>query len=88
MSHFSEITIYYFSGTGNSANVAHWISEMANKQAIPVKNILFEKNFPKIFRAKLFCMIFLTLKKYVHAAPNLCVSVKKSANKLNIFLRN
>ncbi len=37
MFHFSEIIIYYFSGTGNSANVARWISELANKQAISVK---------------------------------------------------
>ncbi len=35
MSPFQNITIYYFSGTGNSKNVAKWFSEVASKQEIP-----------------------------------------------------
>jgi Pyruvate/2-oxoacid:ferredoxin oxidoreductase delta subunit len=32
---YSKLTLFYFSGTGNSANVAHWMAAAAEKNNIP-----------------------------------------------------
>lgn len=39
MSDYQKILIYYFSGTGNSKNVANWLSEIAKESQISVSTI-------------------------------------------------
>jgi len=34
-----QLTIYFFSGTGNARNVAHWFAEVATEREIPVETI-------------------------------------------------
>ena len=37
MSGYSKLVVYYFSGTGNSENVAHWMAEIAREKDIAVQ---------------------------------------------------
>lgn len=39
MSPYKSVIVYYFSGTGNSRNVARWISTVAEKESIPCQLI-------------------------------------------------
>ena len=34
MAQYSKLLIYYFSGTGNSVNVAHWVAQVASEKGI------------------------------------------------------
>jgi ferredoxin len=37
MSSYFNVIIYYFSGTGNSRNVANWVAQLANENSIPAE---------------------------------------------------
>lgn len=39
MAQYSKLLIYYFSGTGNSANVAHWVAQVANEKGISTETV-------------------------------------------------
>lgn len=39
MTQYSKLLIYYFSGTGNSANVAHWVAQIANEKGISTETV-------------------------------------------------
>ena len=36
MANYSKLVIYYFSGTGNSENVAHWMADIALEKGMEV----------------------------------------------------
>jgi ferredoxin len=46
--HFNNLIIYYFSGTGNAKNVANWISEVAKERNISVQEYDISKLKGKI----------------------------------------
>jgi len=39
MTQSNKLIIYYFSGTGNSANVAHWVAQVANEKGISAETL-------------------------------------------------
>lgn len=39
MTQYSKLLIYYFSGTGNSANVAHWVAHVANEKGVSTETV-------------------------------------------------
>lgn len=39
MAQYFKLLIYYFSGTGNSANVAHWVAQVANEKGISTETV-------------------------------------------------